>query len=243
MSRVRVLEAIRKKLPDVLSRPDLEMVALDYFRRLGHDNHRKNPNIARPEIQEVGSEFSAKVFHTRKELVYRQDEFLASDVNHLEAVDFSRTVKANPKEKPGVCEIDTIVDELLVGSLFEKVKRLEDSKVRGSGGKIRHAFLDRMNDRTRVLAIIRLPSCEASEFLLHALGASSIGIGLRLKGEQGDFGNIHTGNAKREAMGIGAEAVVEVRKHDHRDPLLREDHDSHACVTRMHYYPHPAIPV
>jgi hypothetical protein len=41
LSRVRVLEAIRKKLPDVLSRPDLEMVALDYFLRLGHDNHRR----------------------------------------------------------------------------------------------------------------------------------------------------------------------------------------------------------
>jgi len=38
---VRVLEAIRKKLPDVFSRADLEMVALDYFRRLGHDNHRR----------------------------------------------------------------------------------------------------------------------------------------------------------------------------------------------------------
>lgn len=41
LTRVRVLEAIRKKLPDVLSRPGLEMVALDYFRRLGHDNHRR----------------------------------------------------------------------------------------------------------------------------------------------------------------------------------------------------------
>src|SRR5438132_1229993 len=41
LSRVRVLEAISKKLPDALSRPDLEMVALDYFRRLGHDNHRR----------------------------------------------------------------------------------------------------------------------------------------------------------------------------------------------------------
>jgi hypothetical protein len=41
MARVRILEAIRKKLPDALSRPDLEMVALDYFRRLGHDNHRR----------------------------------------------------------------------------------------------------------------------------------------------------------------------------------------------------------
>src|SRR5437667_10702359 len=36
-----LLEAIRKKLPDVPSRPDLEMVVLDYFRRLGHDNHRR----------------------------------------------------------------------------------------------------------------------------------------------------------------------------------------------------------
>ena len=27
-----------KKLPDALSGPDLQMVALDYFRRLGHDN-------------------------------------------------------------------------------------------------------------------------------------------------------------------------------------------------------------
>jgi ParB family chromosome partitioning protein len=41
LSRVRILEAIRKKLPDALARPDLEMAALDYFRRLGHDNHRR----------------------------------------------------------------------------------------------------------------------------------------------------------------------------------------------------------
>ncbi len=30
---------MRKKLPDALSRPDLEIVVLDYLRRLGHDNH------------------------------------------------------------------------------------------------------------------------------------------------------------------------------------------------------------
>jgi len=40
-SRVRLLDAIRKKLPRRFSRPDLEMAALDYFRRLGHDNHRR----------------------------------------------------------------------------------------------------------------------------------------------------------------------------------------------------------
>jgi len=36
-SRVRLLGAIRKKLPRAFARPDLEMVALDYFRKLGHD--------------------------------------------------------------------------------------------------------------------------------------------------------------------------------------------------------------
>jgi ParB family transcriptional regulator, chromosome partitioning protein len=40
-TRVRILGAIRKKLPATLSRPDLEMAALDYFERLGHDNHRR----------------------------------------------------------------------------------------------------------------------------------------------------------------------------------------------------------
>jgi hypothetical protein len=34
-------EAKRKKLPGALARPDLEMAVLDYFRRLGHDNHRR----------------------------------------------------------------------------------------------------------------------------------------------------------------------------------------------------------
>ena len=40
-TRMRMLNAIRKKLPATLSRPDLEMAALDYFQRLGHDNHRR----------------------------------------------------------------------------------------------------------------------------------------------------------------------------------------------------------
>jgi hypothetical protein len=35
------LDDIRKKLPDVLFQPDLEMVVLHYFRHLGHDNHRR----------------------------------------------------------------------------------------------------------------------------------------------------------------------------------------------------------
>lgn len=40
-SRFRILDAVRKKLPDALPRTDVEMITLDYFRRLGHDNHRR----------------------------------------------------------------------------------------------------------------------------------------------------------------------------------------------------------
>jgi ParB family chromosome partitioning protein len=41
LTRVRILEAIRKKLPAALFLFELEMIALDYFERLGHDNHRR----------------------------------------------------------------------------------------------------------------------------------------------------------------------------------------------------------
>lgn len=40
-ARLRILQAVRQELPGTLSRPDFEMVALDYFRRLGHDNHHR----------------------------------------------------------------------------------------------------------------------------------------------------------------------------------------------------------
>ena len=40
-SRSRILQAVREKLPPTLARRDFEMIALDYFRRLGHDNHHR----------------------------------------------------------------------------------------------------------------------------------------------------------------------------------------------------------
>ena len=40
-SRSRILQTVRRKLPGELARTDFEMVALDYFRRLGHDNHHR----------------------------------------------------------------------------------------------------------------------------------------------------------------------------------------------------------
>jgi ParB family transcriptional regulator, chromosome partitioning protein len=40
LTRTRILDAVRNKLPDVPSRQDLEMIALDYLHRLGNDNQR-----------------------------------------------------------------------------------------------------------------------------------------------------------------------------------------------------------
>jgi ParB family transcriptional regulator, chromosome partitioning protein len=40
-TRMRILDAVRNKLPDAPSRQDLEMVALDYLHRLGQDNQRR----------------------------------------------------------------------------------------------------------------------------------------------------------------------------------------------------------
>ncbi len=40
-ARSRILQAVRQKLPAALARADFEMVALDYFRRLGHDNNHR----------------------------------------------------------------------------------------------------------------------------------------------------------------------------------------------------------
>src|SRR5207245_452587 len=66
LSRVRILEAIRKKLPNVLSRPDLEMVALDYFRRLGHDNHRRLSNLYGWEEKRTKTSWGAQTVNYEK---------------------------------------------------------------------------------------------------------------------------------------------------------------------------------
>ena len=65
-SRVRILESIRKKLPDVLSRPDLEMVALDYFRRLGHDNHRRLCKVYGWEEKKSKASWGAQIVEYEK---------------------------------------------------------------------------------------------------------------------------------------------------------------------------------
>lgn len=39
--RLQILQAVREKLPATMAREDFEMVALNYFRRLDHDNHHR----------------------------------------------------------------------------------------------------------------------------------------------------------------------------------------------------------
>jgi ParB family chromosome partitioning protein len=81
-SRVRILEAIRKKVPGALSRVDLEMVALDYFRRLGHDNHRRLAKLYAWEEKKTKTSWGAETVDYEK--------IAAAAVQSMKAADLSR---------------------------------------------------------------------------------------------------------------------------------------------------------
>src|SRR5689334_554094 len=83
LSRVRVLEAIRKKLPDVLSRPDLDMVALDYFRRLGHDNHRRLSKLYVWEEKKSKTSWGAQTVDYEKIAAAAVQDMKAADLNRF----------------------------------------------------------------------------------------------------------------------------------------------------------------
>jgi hypothetical protein len=79
--RLRVVEAIRKKLPDAFSRPDLEMVVLDYFRRLGHDNHRRLSKLYAWEEKKSKTSWGAQTVEYEK---------IAAAVQAMKAADVNR---------------------------------------------------------------------------------------------------------------------------------------------------------
>jgi ParB family chromosome partitioning protein len=83
LSRVRILEATRKKLPDVLSRPDLEMVALDYFRRLGHDNHRRLCKVYGWEEKKSKASWGAQIVDYEKIAAAAVQSMKAADLNRF----------------------------------------------------------------------------------------------------------------------------------------------------------------
>jgi hypothetical protein len=83
LSRVRVLEAIRKKLPEALSRPDFEMVALDYFRRLGHDNHRRLSKLYAWEEKKSKTSWGAQTVDSEKIAAAAVQAMKAADLNRF----------------------------------------------------------------------------------------------------------------------------------------------------------------
>jgi ParB family chromosome partitioning protein len=83
LSRVRILEAIRKKLPEVLSRTDLEMVALDYFRRLGHDNHRRLSKLYAWEEKKSKTSWGAQTVDYEKIAVAAVPAMSAADLHRF----------------------------------------------------------------------------------------------------------------------------------------------------------------
>src|SRR5436309_8230476 len=83
LSRVSALEAIRKKLPDVLSRADLEMVALDYFRRLGHDNHRRLSKLYAWEEKKSKTSWGAETVDYEKIAAAAVQAMKGADLNRF----------------------------------------------------------------------------------------------------------------------------------------------------------------
>src|SRR5260370_10732241 len=84
LSRVRVLEAICIKLPDALSPPDLEMVVLDYFRRLGHDNHRRLSKLYAWEEKKSKTSWDAQTVDYEK--------ISAAVIEAIEVADLNRVI-------------------------------------------------------------------------------------------------------------------------------------------------------
>jgi len=78
---VRVLEAIRKKLHDVLSRAHEEMVVLDYFRRLGHDNHRRLSKLYGWEEKKSKASWGAQIVDYEKIAAVAVQAMKTADLN------------------------------------------------------------------------------------------------------------------------------------------------------------------
>lgn len=60
-ARLRVFSAIRRKLPATFARPDLAMVARDYFLRLGHENQRRICRALGWEEKKTKSEYGSAI--------------------------------------------------------------------------------------------------------------------------------------------------------------------------------------
>ena len=82
-TRVQVLDAIRKKLPDTPARPDLEMAVLDYFRRLGHDNHRRLCRVYGWQEKKTKAEWGGQIVDYEKIAVAAVNKMTNADLHRF----------------------------------------------------------------------------------------------------------------------------------------------------------------
>jgi len=85
-SRFRILDAVRKKLPDGLPRADVEMIALDYFRRLGHDNHRRLCRVYGWEEKKSRTSWGGQTVDYEKIATAAVEDMTAADLHRFLAV-------------------------------------------------------------------------------------------------------------------------------------------------------------
>jgi len=82
-SRSRILQAVRQKLPPSLGRADFEMVALDYLRRLGHDNHHRLFQVYGWEEKKTKSSWGGNSVDHEKLAEARIRAMTAADLNRF----------------------------------------------------------------------------------------------------------------------------------------------------------------
>src|SRR5713226_393658 len=82
-ARSRILQAVRQKLPAALARADFEMVALDYFRRLGHDNHHRLFQVYGWEEKKTKTSWGGNTVNHEKLAEARIHVMNAADLNRF----------------------------------------------------------------------------------------------------------------------------------------------------------------
>lgn len=82
-ARSRILQAVRQKLPRALARADFEMVALDYFRRLGHDNHHRLFQVYGWEEKKTKTSWGGSTVDHEKLAEGQIHEMTAADLNRF----------------------------------------------------------------------------------------------------------------------------------------------------------------
>ncbi len=78
-----ILQAVRQKLPRALARADFEMIALDYFRRLGHDKHHRLFQVYDWEEKKTKTAWSGSTVDREKLAEARIHAMAAAELNRF----------------------------------------------------------------------------------------------------------------------------------------------------------------